>query len=259
MINKKAFTMTEIILTIAIIGIVAMLSIPTMTKDIQKTKYITGAKKAYADFNYVLKKIAADKECESDLKCTGLFASGTNNKTLGDEIIKYFKFYKNCDIQTNQNCWATSTNDNFDNSSATNTNFDGLNTYYKFITVDGISFAIHNYTTDYAPDCANNGSTGDLGSNSYMTQVCGIVYIDVNGPKSPNAKGKDTFIFFITNGKGAMLYPAGGIDDNINEDGSGNNNYWNDGGRNYCFASTSKDGKYCTGRFFEKGWDIDYL
>jgi len=257
--KKTAFTLAELLLTMAVIGFVAMVTIPVMVRDYLKTEYITGGKKAYADFNYIIRKITADKECISDITCTGLFSAGTNNQTLGDEITKYLKINENCGIQTDKNCWPDSTNDNFDGTSAINTNFNSLSKYYKFMTVDGMSFAIHNYTTDYAPDCANKGNTGLLGDNSYMTQVCGIVYVDVNGIKGPNTKGKDTFIFYITNGKGSLLYPKGGIDDNINEDGTGANNYWNNAGNNYCFPSTSKEGKYCTGRLIENNWKMDYF
>lgn len=253
--NKKAFTITEILLVMSIIGFVAALTIPAMVKDILKTQYITGARKTYTDVNYIFKKIVADKECDNDLKCTGIFATGTDSNTLGTELTKYIKTAKNCGISTNQDCWPPQTNDNFDGKSATNTNFNSLNYYYKFITTDGASFAIHNATEDANADCANDASTGLLGVKSYMTQVCGIVYVDVNGWKKPNTKGKDTFIYYITNGRGPLLYPAGGKDDKA----SGTNDYWNDGSRNFCYKTTNQEGKYCTGRLVEQNWEIDYF
>ncbi|MCK7516094.1 MAG: hypothetical protein MZV70_77060, partial [Desulfobacterales bacterium] len=40
------------------------------------------------------------------------------------------------------------------------------------------------------------------------------VRIDINGPnKGPNYYGRDLFLFYIANGKGIQLYPAGGQDD----------------------------------------------
>ncbi|MCK7521137.1 MAG: hypothetical protein MZV64_27335 [Ignavibacteriales bacterium] len=39
--------------------------------------------------------------------------------------------------------------------------------------------------------------------------------VDINGPKKgPNYFGRDMFRFYITNGKGALLYPYGGSDAN---------------------------------------------
>lgn len=253
--NKKAFTLTEIMLTIAVIGVVAAITIPVMYRDILKTKYITGGKKVFSSYTIFLKKIAADKECENDLRCTGIFGSGTNNQTLGDELTKYMKIEKKCGISTDQNCWPSGTNDNFDGSSATIKNFNTDPNFYKYKTVDGMSFAIHNYTSDYNPDCNNNGSSGLLGSESYLVQTCAIIYVDTNGQVPPNTLGKDTFIFYITNGKGPQLYPAGGKDDKV----SGDFDYWNYNNQNRCSKTGSKEGKYCTGRLVENGWEMDYF
>jgi prepilin-type N-terminal cleavage/methylation domain-containing protein len=259
--KKKAFTLSEILITMSIIGFVAAVTIPAMVMDYLRTQFITGAKSTFAQGNYILKKINADRECDNDLKCTGLFNAGTNSQTLGGEIVKYFKVVQNCGVSTNQNCWPANTNDNFNGTSGTNTNFNTSNYYYKFQGVDGKSYAIHNYTEDFVADCGNNGSTGALGGNSFMTQVCGVIIVDINGYRAPNTKGKDTFIYYITNGKGPLLYPSGGIDDNKSSinNMTMTNNYWNQGGRNFCNKATNQDGKYCTGRLMENSWEMDYF
>jgi len=251
---KKGFTLSEILITISIIGFVAAVTIPAMVMDYLRTQFITGAKTTYSIGNNVFKKINADNECDNDLKCTNLFNAGTTSQTLGDAVVAYFKVAQNCGTQTDKNCWPAQTNDNFDGTSGTNTNFNTSSYYYKFQAVDGKTYAIHNYAEDYVANCGNNGSTGALGSNSFMTQVCGVIIVDINGYRAPNTKGKDTFIFYITNGKGPLLYPSGGIDDNM----SSINNYWNMGGRNFCNKATNPDGKYCTGRLMENSWEMDY-
>ena len=80
---------------------------------------------------------------------------------------------------------------------------------YKFITADGISVEIENYGNNSDDDW----NTGNLGILSHMSQVCGIIRFDVNGSKQPNNFGRDVFGTYITNGRGASLYPGGGIDD----------------------------------------------
>lgn len=252
----KAFTMAELLIVLSIIGFVAAITIPAMFEDIKRTQYETGAQQTFAEINNTLKKINVDYQCDNDLRCTGIFGAGKNSQTLGAEFTKYHKFVKDCGITTNQDCWPNQTNNNFDGTSATNINFNTLSNpnYYKFVTVDGKSFAIHNFAEDMASDCSNNLSTGALGAVSFMTQACGLVYVDINGYKGPNALGKDTFMFFFTNGKGPLLYPAGGIDDKS----GGQNNYWNSGGRNFCNKATDKSGKYCTGRLADNSYRMDY-
>lgn len=254
--NKIAFTLAEMLIVLSIIGFVAAVSIPAMFQDIKRTQYETGAQQVYASLNGTFKKLNVDYQCDNDLRCTGMFNTGTTSQTLGTEIKKYYKVVKDCGVSTTQDCWPDATNNNFDGSSATNINFNTVNSpiFYKFITADGKVYAIHNFTEDYAAGCSNNMSTGALGANSFMSQACGIVYVDMNGYKEPNNLGKDTFMFFITNGKGPLLYPAGGIDDNY----LGVNNYWNLGSRNYCDKTTNKSGIYCTGRLAEKSFRMDY-
>ena len=192
--------------------------------------------------------MSADAGCVNDLQCSGLFDTGTNHTTLGDEFVKHVKVAKNCKTATNQGCWSTNTNQNYDGTSATNWTFDSWG-QYKFITADGMSVSIYNY----GDNCTQGGTTWTTGELGYMSQVCGYIYLDVNGPKKPNNLGKDVFQFWITNGKGALLYPLGGKDDNS----SNTNRWWNYNNLNGC-SSSNKTGTYCAGRIMENGWVMDY-
>lgn len=252
--KKKAFTMAELLITISILGVVAAITIPAMYKDILKSNLEVGARESYALLNNVLKKINVDYQCDNDLKCTTVFSTGKKSQDLAYELKKYIKVVNDCGITTNQNCWPDNTNDNFDGTGANN-NMNTSNYYYKFISTNNVAYAVHSYTEDGSIDCSSSASTGALGANSFMTQVCGVVIVDVNGYKKPNTKGKDTFTFYITNGKGPLMYPAGGIDDNM----GGSNNYWNLSNQNYCKKGTSTDGKYCTGRLMDNTWQMDYF
>lgn len=246
--SKFAFTLAEVLITLGIIGVVAAMTIPTLMNNYQKTQYVTQLKKAYTQFNQALVSIANDYGCTGDLKCTDLFAAGTTDKTLGDEIVKYFTVVKNCSLATGQGCFSADTNYNYDGSNSVYDHFDTW-TEYKFVTADGIAFRLINYQNN----CGNSWSTGKANN---MSQTCGYINIDVNGAKGPNNYGKDTFWFFITNGKGPLLYPYGGIDDNH----GGTNNWWKDPANNTqiaCYPS-NKYGKPCTGRVMEEGWQMNY-
>lgn len=240
-----AFTLVEILMTVAILGVIAAITIPPLVKNYQRAIYATALKKAYSLINQQLQKITADADCKKDLDCTGLFDATTTTQSFGDEFVKHFKAFNNCGINADRDCWAQDANDNFDGTSSTINHYDS-NADYKFLTVDGMSIRLINYAESIgAPNCTTSYSTGELG---YMTEVCGELWVDVNGLQKPNYRGRDIFAFWITNGKGALLYPQGGIDDS-------HVGWWNTG--NHC-SSAEKSGEFCTGKIMENGWIMDY-
>lgn len=85
----------------------------------------------------------------------------------------------------------------------------------------------------------------------YMKQTCAAIAIDVNGMKGPNRLGRDTFLFWITNGKGPLLYPEGGKDDGASWG-------WWDGATKSCKGTGTFDGYSCAGRVIEENWQMTY-
>lgn len=248
--RQMAFTLAEVLIVLGIIGVVAALTIPTLMTKTQNQEYITALKKAYTETNQALKLLANDNGCAGDLKCTGFFAKGLADpdNTFGDELVKYFHVAKNCKTDINQGCLPTSTNTNFDGTGTTY-NKD-TNTHYKFVTSDGMSFIINNYANNCITDGTEGSSNYSTGKTGNMSQTCGDILIDINGLKKPNRYGRDTFFFFITNGKGPLIYPDGGSDF-INP--------WidNSGTPTTCIPTNPKS-QFCAGRVMEEGWQMNY-
>lgn len=247
--KRIAFTLAEILITLGIIGIVAAMTIPTLMANYQKEEYTIAGKKAYSEFNQALIKMASDNGCTGDLRCTGLVNWGGTQEAFGNEIVKYFKVIKNCESSsggpTINGCFSQKVAYNYDGTGG-RTNWYDNTSYYRFITADGMSFSFsidsNNCGNDYSNHITNN-----------MTQLCGRVWIDVNGPtKGPNNWGRDIYYFWITNGKGPLLYPIGGVDDND----YGN---WKDASGNptSCYPENT-DGSFCTGRVVEENWKMNY-
>lgn len=94
-------------------------------------------------------------------------------------------------------------------------------------------------------NCSSNFSTG---ASSHLTEVCGELDVDVNGFQPPNFYGRDIFRFYISNGKGAFLYPYSGIDDN--------RGYWKD--NNYCVDIATGMDVACSARIIDEGWQMNY-
>lgn len=252
--NKFGFTLAEVLITITVIGTVAILVIPTFNANIQKKRNATLLKKAYFNFNQVLDKIAMDKKCMGDLACTGLFAAGTTHDTLGQAIEPYFSVIKSCGVRTGEGCMPSSQNQNFEGT-GTAAYWDSSN-QYKFVTTEGITYMLENYVQTSGntwANCVTNRSTGETGN---MQQMCGSLRLDVNGPqKGPNRMGRDIFVFYITNGKGPLLYPSGGVDDNSNL-------WWKTPGSGvprYCPATPIEaNTNRCAGRVMEENWEMNY-
>ena len=239
--KRSGFTLAEeVLLTLGVVGVVAALTIISVIENTQKQEYLILLKQAFTEVNQALAQMAIDKGCLGDLKCTGLFVTGTGNSTLGDEIVKYFKVIKNCRETSNAGCFAAATNAYYDGTSASSYAYDTWGGY-RFVTESGMSFNVGNS----ASNCASSGTN----VHGYSLQTCGRLIVDVNGLKPPNFKGRDTFQFSVTNGKGPLLYPQGGVEDT--------GDYWNYNGRDGCSPSF-KWGNACAGRIIEKGWVMDY-
>lgn len=236
--TNSAFTLAETLIALVIIGVVAALVMPGLIANSQKQYYVSRLQKFYSETNQILTKLADDNGSTGDLKGTGLFASGTtDNQTLGDAFVKYFKVSKNCGLANGLNCFPSLTYQYIDKSPSSSTSID-LSGQYNFVTLDGMSVSIYNSSTN----CSSLSGTG------HMALTCGNVWVDVNGAQGPNEMGRDTFIFWITNAQGPLLYPQGGAETSF---------WWNASNIDYC-SSTKRFGYYCAGRIMEKNWTMDY-
>lgn len=287
-----AFSLPEIIIVIGIIGLFAMLILSPFLDNSDKNQYVTRLKKSYAEFNEALLETASSNGCVNDLKCTGLFDAGTNDDTFGDELIKHFRTVKNCRSFANLGCMSSNVSTHYDGASA-RTNFDEGNYRFTAVNgvsfaisnyANGCQPAVSQNSGNNGCSNDNNGSgNGNNGNNNNshdnngngngnngngtsnvnancggmptnMSQVCGTAYIDVNGPmKGPNNVGRDIFPFWITNGKGPMLYPMGGKNDItigwwLNE---------NNGAPKYCYPGQTH-APWCSGRVMEENWKMNY-
>lgn len=240
-ISRLGFTLAEILIVIGIIGVVAEMTIPNLLSDFNKTQYVTRLKKVYTVGNEALKQLSFDNGCINDLACSGVFAGDT--ETVGKMFVQYFKVVKNCGIEANFGCWPSKTFTAYQgNVPSGYNNYDAGGGLYKFITIDGMSIAV----TSAAKKCTDSASTGLTGN---LTQICGNFYVDTNGLKPPNRWGKDTFMFYISNGKGTLLYPVGGKDSASN---------WTNVAPHRCGLLGNLSGLYCTGRIIEEGWQMNY-
>ncbi len=214
--DSLAFTLAEVLITLAIIGIVAALTIPTVVTNYQKTQTATRLKKAYAVISNATNLAIAQKG-----SAEGWTDSTTTNGIGVDDIFSsYFKILKDCGIKTGAECFAK-------NKCYTNLArqcvwgiVDNWPSIYKYILADGTSLGIR-----WKKD--ENGS------------ILIAYYIDVDGPnKGPSIMGRDLF-HFLYDTQHARVYPQ-----NINSP------------IYTLTQGCANDGQLCAAKIMADGWQI---
>ena len=200
---KKGFTLAEILITLAIIGIVAALTIPSVISNSQQQEYKTGLKKAVSVLNQA---ITTNLALDGDTPYT------TKDK-LGDFLARHMSVIK----VENGGTERGETGGGPINSSN-----------YAFYTTDGMRFEVddnrekgagYSNFTFYDPPETENGAKfndSDKCESSGRIWKCGsyglatnpnntkcspcIVLVDVNGDKKPskygtNAADDDSYVW----------------------------------------------------------------
>lgn len=173
-----AFTLAEVLIVLAVIGVVAALTLPVLLNNYQKTQYVSSLQKAYAELSNVFKLYLAD-EGVSNLSQTSLFDSDYNYAKLQEILKKYLKVVKYCDWDDNS---CAITESGLDPSTYNGTFFQSNGIAY---TADGMAFL---FSLETVASCTPNSS-----NPTHIKGRCLTVYLDTNGPKPPNQMGRDFF------------------------------------------------------------------
>ena len=217
----SAFTMAEILLSLTIIGVVAAITLPSLTGNINERAWNTQKKALYARFSQALAlmpnlngygTLTAAVEADSDAGISSKDAVDTAAEAfLTDGLSKVLKITNICAHDSLGDCGVPSTITalNGDVISVVPTDLFAFNslfnnsTYYHaqlntkaaaFETQNGESIILY-----YNPNCV--GDLGETGDHYTQPKMCANFVYDLNGNSGPNTVGKD--IGFIT-----ALYPT---------------------------------------------------
>ena len=180
--TKKAFTLAEIIITILVIGIVAVMTIPTLLKN-NKTKQIEAAQKVLmTNLRTAMGNMQADEKLMG-YKTTADFVN---------ELQKYLKITQICDSSHLSDCFPgeftaggeTKTIDDVKTSKDLGKKYTDDNV--GIITVNGISAIV-----TYDPECQIQ-STNLRDTNTLS--CLGMMY-DLNGKVKPNNTKTDIKLY----------------------------------------------------------------
>ena len=234
-VNMKkifAFTLAEVLVTLAIIGVVSAMTVPTLMQNHQRKTYVTQLHQVYNLFQQAFMQYMNDKNALA-LNEAGL----TSVDEVTNFMQNYFKVVKSCST-TFKDCFYDGTYKNLNGTALQTGSYFNAGGARCFVIASGASICLEhvNWHTSY-----------------------GHITIDTNGKKGPNIAGRD--LFFVT------FYRDGSID----EDGippscrtsgtgcaSGKTMPQDVRAAAGTTCSSRTDAKGCFGLLLNNNWEMDY-
>ncbi|MBE7712901.1 MAG: type II secretion system protein [Cyanobacteria bacterium SIG26] len=178
--NKKAFTLTELLMAMVIVGTVAALTIPVIVKEINKEMYTTKLRGLISSVEYAI----IDQMSEGKTKDLSLTAFGDAGTLFSSAK---FDTAKVCNETNVAQCWNTTSK------------YRGLSDSATADWVPGVAFAklkngIMLGAENVSEDDLKVIYEGTPREDAAIIKICA----DLNGVEAPNIAGRDAFCFYIT-------------------------------------------------------------
>ena len=196
---EAAFTLAEVLITLGIIGIIAVMTLPTLIAKYQERVILTRVKKVYSQILSAVSLYKAENEV-SDI--SGLFDTSNTSEQTMRNFAKYFKTIEICSSSDRKGChgqYMILPKRKLSDGNG-NTASDVLCTKSRFVLPDGTLIGVIQY-----PNCyelvekdvidENGFATGE--KTKYVRSYCALLFFDVNGKESPNRSGQDYFCLGI--------------------------------------------------------------
>lgn len=178
MINrlKKAFTMAEVLMVLAVIGVVAAMTLPRLSDNVDEQALVAGVRKAYSDLQIAYDAMVT-RYGEPDGWFSGFGKDSTKRKEATELLKNRLKESLDVDLDcgdSDTGCMSTSITDAY---------------YLKLKSGTGLAISI---AGDLDFTCSDF-------QDKYYPCAFGNIYVDVNGPdKGPNQDGYDIFDFVLS-------------------------------------------------------------
>ncbi len=218
---KKGFTLSEVLVTVGIIGVVAALTMPTLVNNHQRKVYVTQLHKVYTELSQAAIRAASDNNAISldETRFNSNNANGTINF-----LNTYFNVVQDCSDDLSK-CFAT------DYKTLSGDDFTLEEPTAAVVLSSGAAISVMNNYLYYDED-------GDHGRLEMQ--------VDTNGKQGPNILGRDLFYMDLySDGKVAETYNSPS-DDIIQEKFES------------CQTGDSYNGYGCLTKIIHDGWTMDY-
>ena len=228
----KAFTLAEVLIVIAIIGIIATLTLPTLNNNIMKNMAATGLAKAINDLESANKLLMEQNHLRNLTDHANVSGNLNNGQTVG---FRYFEALGSVMELTEGSSYTY-----YPYGSGNATTLDKV-----YTSKNNISYILSS-NTGFKP-------IGSTTMNGYSGNFLPSVVIDVNGiAKGPNKLGKDVFMIDIDS-KGIVIPVGSKLEQAYNNDR-------NDNWETQCIkqAGGPANASYCAGAIADNGYKVLY-
>ena len=218
---KKGFTLSEVLVTVGIIGVVAALTMPTLVNNHQRKVYVTQLHKVYTELSQAAIRAASDNNAISldETRFNSNNANGTINF-----LNTYFNVVQSCTDDVSK-CFAT------DYKTLTGEDFSLQDTTAAVVLSSGAAISVFNNALGF----------DEFGNHGYLD-----MQVDTNGKQGPNILGRDLFYMQLySDGKVAETYSTGYDDDYVDDKFE------------QCQTGDSYSGYGCLTKIIRDGWTMD--
>lgn len=215
LITKTAFTMAEILLSLTIIGVVAAITLPSLTGNINERTWNTQRKALYARFSQAIALMPnLNGYGSTDTDAAETFITAGLAKVLKTNNICDNTHLQDCGIPANyttmngsKKSFPTTLSELNPCFTSVDINEPETSQVYKYSHSDTNAAALETANGEsiavfYRPDC--QADLKETGRIYVQNKICAHFVYDLNGTKGPNTVGKD--IGFIT-----ALYPTDSV------------------------------------------------
>jgi len=218
--KQKAFTLAEVLITLAIIGIVATLTIPTVINNYQKRWYSIALKKRYSELTQVVRLSTIEN---------GESANWDWSLSEEEMVTKYIAPYLK--VTSCENCWLSYLPNTFHFQLGQPVEAAPDDSYIKECYQEALKGNVMMYCDGYLDECLANGEekfdkmyglgycskyiayvNNPTSPKAFYTLADGTtlgfekksekqilyIYLDINGMSKPNQYGKDKYVLILT-------------------------------------------------------------
>lgn len=234
------FSLAELLIAVAIIGVIAALTIPGVIANYQRKALLTQLQKNYVELQESLLILKTENYQK------GLYGSSLNKKSstsirnsAGKFLLGYYKITQDCETDT-QPCFASKYAD-----LSTMTYSDYSCEGYSVVVAGGAAICIVP-----ASITEEEVSDGTGATTTKETKNPAVVYIDVNGSKEPNIGGRDMFTFNIY--EDFTIDEVDPASTDLSSIETERNNLYDEN------CLTSSIGKGCFAKILNDDWEMNY-
>ncbi len=189
MLKHKGFTLAEVLITLAIIGVVAAITIPSLVANYQQQEYKTGLRKAVSVLNSAIRLNIA-LEGESPYDNANLFGYMQRYMTIIKSVPNMHDEYwinpsEKTDYLANA-AFYTTDGMRYEFRAGNKRNYHKLYESNVYICYGKVTGDIQDKNTGAGADCGGCGSYGLSDNPDGTTKPPCLIMVDVNGDRKPN-------------------------------------------------------------------------